>query len=283
MLFACLGNGDLANLSSSISVVWVIILFYKKTLGGEVLVLHDIRNRVVGLGRTKKILLTAIITMIASVIILLAVSGSKISMALAFIATVIILPVAIWYMIRLLTRISHLEEHIRMLATHDALTGAMTRQAFLETFENTYHYTQRNKLPLALISIELDDFKKINDALGHAVIGEILISFSSIIEEQKRKSDIFTRMGRGTFVLALPDTDVEDAITFANKLRCLAKETIMKSPQTDFQYTVSMGVSGFDPDNQLSLEQLTKQADDALTRAQHQGIDSVVAFSKSSS
>ncbi len=245
--------------------------------------MNDIGKKIVRLGRNKKVILTTIIIMIALVIVsftVSVVSGSKMDMALAIIAPVIIISFAIWYVIGLLVKIKHLEEHLRMLATHDALTGAMTRNAFLETYESTYHYSQRNKLPLALVSIEVDDFNKKNALNGHAVNDEILISFSHIIEEQKRKSDIFTRMGWGKFVLVLPDTAIKDAITFANKLQCLARETTVKCGQTDIQYSVSMGVSGLEPSNQVNLEQLIKQADDALSQAQsqHQSTESVVEY-----
>lgn len=240
--------------------------------------MHDIGKRIVNFGRSKKVILTAMVTVIASVIISLVVSGSEINLVLAVIIPAIIIAAVSWYVIGLIVRVKHLEEHIRMLATHDVLTGAMTKRAFLETYENTYYYTQRNKLPLSLISIELDDVKKITVAFGHEVSDEILISFGNIIKEQKRKSDMFTRMEWGKFVLVLPDTGVEDAITFANKLHSLVRKTTVKSNQNDIQYTVSMGVSGFEPGNQVNLEQLIKQANVALSQAQRQGIGAVVKY-----
>ena len=238
------------------------------------------------MGRIKTVILITIISIIASVVISLAmlvVSGSEIrffNMMVSVVTPMIIAPAVTWYMVGLFITIHHLEEKMRKLATYDMLTGAMTRHAFLEAYENIYYYNQRNKLSLAMIYIDLDDFKKINDTYGHAGGDETLISLSYIIKEHKRKSDIFGRMGGEEFILVLPDTSVDGAISLANKLRCLAKQTKVKYRQNDIQYTVSMGVAVFEPCHQVNLEQLISQADNALFQAKHLGKDCVVEFTK---
>lgn len=246
--------------------------------------MHDLRSKIVKLGRTKTVVLITLFSIIASVVIslimliFLGIEIVFISMMISVVAPAIIAPAVSWYIVSLLISTHHLEERMRQLATYDMLTGAMTRHAFLEAYESCYFYAQRNKLQLAFIYIDLDDFKAINDTHGHAGGDQTLISFGEIVKEHKRKSDFFGRMGGEEFVLVLPDTGLEGAVSLANKLRCFARKTNVKYDSHDIQYTISIGISIFGPGNQVEVEELIKQADNALYRAKVQGKDCVVEF-----
>lgn len=248
--------------------------------------MHDLRSKIVKLGRTKTVVLITVFSIIVSVVIsliMLVFFGIEIvfmSMMISVVAPAIIAPVVTWYIVSLVISIHHLEEKMRQLATYDMLTGAMTRHAFLEAYESSYFYAQRNNLSLAFIYIDLDDFKTINDTFGHAGGDETLISLGGIVQDHKRKSDLFGRMGGEEFVLVLPGTDLEGAVSLADKLRCFAKNAVVKYESNDIQYTISIGISIFQASNQVDLEQLIRQADSALYRAKEQGKDCVVEFFK---
>lgn len=246
--------------------------------------LNNIRDKIVSIGRLRTVVLITIFSILASLLITFIISITTsfqpdlIGMSITIISPAVIAPIVSWFIVGLVINIHHLEAQMRELATYDVLTGAMSRGAFLEACQNILHYSQRNHMSLAALYLDIDDFKSINDTYGHAGGDAVLTAFSDAIKHDKRKSDLFGRMGGEEFILMLPNTGLEGAILFANKLRESLKDTAVSYLDASIQYTVSIGVAVSDSQNQNSVEQLIKHADNALYAAKHSGKDRVLAL-----
>lgn len=152
------------------------------------------------------------------------------------------------------------------LAYTDGLTGIANRLYFNEVAHNAVARRQRHPGPLCLIILDIDHFKKINDAFGHDVGDNVLREFSSRIQEAIRNIDIFARWGGEEFVILLPDDGPEAAALLAEKLRLLVES----KPFTGAgRVTSSFGVAGLLPDEEF--DDLCKRADQALYESKHQG------------
>jgi diguanylate cyclase len=242
------------------------------------------RNKIAKIGRTGIVTLITIFSVIASVVITVAIlilfssEVEPLPIFISIIAPAIIAPTVSWYMVGLVIKIHQLEMEMRTLATYDTLTGVMTRGAFLSNIESIYQIIRRNKSSLSLVYIDIDDFKKINDTYGHPGGDAVLKSFSSIIKKCNRKSDLVGRIGGEEFAIALPDTGLDGSIQISNKIRLLAKNTRVKYSSKTIQYTVSIGVALFGQENQIDLEQLIRQSDNALYKAKSSGKDCVMEY-----
>ena len=123
--------------------------------------------------------------------------------------------------------------------------------------------------PLALLFIDIDDFKQINDAHGHAVGDQVLINFVAMVGQHLRGADQLGRMGGEEFVLLLPETSLEDALLVAERIRKAAQALEKPCP-----VTVSMGVAHLTPAD-VGIETLLERADAALYRAKARGRNQV--------
>jgi len=103
-------------------------------------------------------------------------------------------------------------------ASTDPLTGALNRRSFFELTEYEINWWRRYSQPFTLAYIDLDNFKDINDNLGHHVGDELLIAVVTTIADNIRSTDILARFGGDEFVLLLPDTGSEAAVTFLTKI-----------------------------------------------------------------
>jgi diguanylate cyclase (GGDEF)-like protein len=166
-----------------------------------------------------------------------------------------------------------LNEELKKEARIDPLTGAWNRRAVMEQMHVVMATAKRKAQAVSVIAMDLDHFKRINDTHGHDVGDEVLKHFSALVQEQKRPSDFFARLGGEEFILVLPDTDHQQAFDVAQRihrqLNALADTTLPP-------YTVSQGVTEqrFDPSNQgidLSIHALLKRADTAVYEAKTAG------------
>ncbi len=232
-------------------------------------------------------LVCAIITLISIIVsILITVFALKISgleskpifIFISVVTPTIIAPLFSWYLIGLIIKIDQLEKTQRNLATYDALTGLMTRGAFLQNANNLLNLTIRNKSLFSLAYLDIDNFKTINDVYGHAGGDLVLKYFASNLDKYLRKSDLVGRVGGEEFALALPDTGLESAMHLLDNIRDSLKNSVVNFHNKTIQYTVSIGVVLFDENNLVSLEQLAIQADDALYQAKKSGKDRVVKY-----
>jgi len=127
---------------------------------------------------------------------------------------------------------------------------------------------------VAVLMLDIDKFKSINDRYGHDAGDEVLIAFSHAISARMRKGDIFSRFGGEEFVLILNKVNESDAQYLADELRILLAKQEVGTQRGSIKYTVSIGVSLSDDVSDLAM--LITNADKALYQAKHSGRNKVV-------
>jgi diguanylate cyclase (GGDEF)-like protein len=167
---------------------------------------------------------------------------------------------------------ARLFEETRFLSITDGLTALYNRRYFMERLAEEFDRSKRYKRQLSIILIDIDHFKKFNDANGHPEGDYLLRSFAEIMKKIARKSDVVARYGGEEFIIILPETDKEMATITAERLRSEVEKTDFKGGQTQFlgRVTISSGVASFQ-ENTASFEELIKMADDAMYRAKEDG------------
>jgi diguanylate cyclase (GGDEF)-like protein len=166
-----------------------------------------------------------------------------------------------------------------VLSSTDVLTGVSNRRALEESLHDMWEHSQRLHEPMALVLCDIDHFKRVNDEYGHQVGDAVLQQFAKLLDSQAREIDRVGRYGGEEFVLLLPGTVLDAAVTFAERIR----ERVEK---TDFTYgdgeslhrTMSCGVASWPHPLIPDQEALLKAADEALYVAKETGRNRVVRF-----
>jgi diguanylate cyclase (GGDEF)-like protein len=114
-------------------------------------------------------------------------------------------------------RVAERTRELEVLSRHDALTGALNRHAFTEVLRREITRAKRSAAPLALLYIDIDDFKAINDAQGHQRGDEVLRLISRSLKDASREIDIIARLGGDEFCVVLPGVDEEGANAYRNR------------------------------------------------------------------
>ena len=187
-------------------------------------------------------------------------SGAQITYLMAYTFTFLLLAVGLILMAAERMRIEF--EHI---ATHDSLTLALTRRAWLENCARELERCRRHGHEMAVVMMDLDHFKNINDTHGHQVGDRVLVDFSHRVRQQLRQPDRLGRLGGEEFVLLLPETSLQDALKVAQRIR-----TSRRQSPTVPQCTVSIGVATYEADTD-TVNHLLARADEALYRAKDLG------------
>jgi len=166
-----------------------------------------------------------------------------------------------------------LEESLDRLdyqANHDALTDLPNRILFMDRLEQSIKYVKRNKKYLALLFLNLDNFKDINDSLGYYIGDKVLIETSNRMEGGMRKSDTLARLGGDEFCIILNDiNDLSNITTVIKKVMAFFKEPFLIEDHTMY-ISISVGVATF-PDNGEDASTLLKNADAAMYKAKYNG------------
>jgi len=154
----------------------------------------------------------------------------------------------------------------------DGLTGLANRRAASDALHAEAARAARLQTPLSVVLADIDEFKDVNDAHGHAVGDEVLRAFAEVLRETLRESDVAGRWGGEEFLLLLPGADEEGAAQLAERVRIrLARRTIASAP--DLRVTASFGVAEYAGES--NTEQLVEAADGALYTAKRAGRDRV--------
>jgi diguanylate cyclase (GGDEF)-like protein len=165
------------------------------------------------------------------------------------------------------------------MATIDSLTGVFLRDYFFQRVEEEYVRAKRYRISFALIMIDLDGFKQINDDHGHMVGDLYLKKLGEEILSSLRAADMACRYGGDEFCLLLPETDLEGARIIAERLRTTISELTLEIDGAYLRTTASIGVALFPDHAATNLTGLLKHADQALYRAKRQGKNRVIPFS----
>lgn len=165
---------------------------------------------------------------------------------------------------------------VNEMAMQDALTGLGNRRRFMPAAQRELDLARRHQQPLALLVLDLDHFKSINDAFGHLAGDEVLIEVARRCQRALRTTDLLARWGGEEFIMLLPNTPLPQAQQLAERVRqaVFAPPRIRISGQ-EVQVTASLGAAGVAPGQTVSLDELIKRTDIALYRAKSAGRDRV--------
>jgi diguanylate cyclase (GGDEF)-like protein/PAS domain S-box-containing protein len=178
-----------------------------------------------------------------------------------------------------ITSIKHSERELAHLAHYDALTGLPNRLLFTDRAEQAQTHARRNKQNLALLLIDLDHFKHINDSLGHNVGDEVLKAVSVRLAQLMEKGVTLARLGGDEFAVLIENPQqAMQAAELAQGVLDGLREPFLIDAQSLF-LTASIGISIF-PNDALSAEQLLRNADAALFQAKSQGRESYALYTE---
>ena len=177
--------------------------------------------------------------------------------------------------IRNITHEKLAEKKLRYLATHDALTGLPNRLFFEETISRAVAKAKRGQVS-AILFIDLDNFKVVNDTLGHEAGDSLLVSLSGILKNNIREGDLLARLGGDEFVVLLDGASTEEAILVAEKLRSLINERELCLVHYKYCFNISLSIGIAIIDGCLSVHKLLSLADTALYKAKEGGRNRVV-------
>jgi diguanylate cyclase (GGDEF)-like protein len=153
-------------------------------------------------------------------------------------------------------------------AATDGLTGLPNQRAVADALKRTFAQATTTQAPLALLLIDLDHFKQVNDQRGHPVGDQVLASVGATLRSVLRTRDFAGRKGGEEFAVLLPDTEIAAALEIAERVRAAIAEISL--PGTDVSVTASLGVAGF-PGHASTLDRLERLADAALYVAKRHG------------
>lgn len=162
-----------------------------------------------------------------------------------------------------------LAEELRRIAIVDEMTGLNTRRHLLELGEHEHRRQQRNGLPMSVLLMDLDHFKRVNDIHGHAAGDETLRRFGAALRACMRKTDIFGRFGGEEFLALLPETALEVALTLAERVRRAVEAMKIDWQGSSIRISVSIGAASLEAGE--PLERAIARADTALYQAKDEG------------
>lgn len=161
---------------------------------------------------------------------------------------------------------------LRMAATIDALTGIMNRANIIKETEKLISFHIRKKQPITFMSMDIDNFKLLNDKFGHQAGDEVLKAFANTISASLREYDLFGRVGGEEFIVILPDTAGEGGYVIAERLRKSIEEMDMEYGRI----TISIGFVSVVPTQETDFNSLYKISDKAMYEAKNSGRNKII-------
>jgi two-component system, cell cycle response regulator len=164
------------------------------------------------------------------------------------------------------------KQRLEKLAATDALTGCLNRRALSEALGNELDRARRYSLGLTILLLDIDRFKQINDTRGHIAGDSVLRQVGELLIREARSVDIVARFGGEEFVVVMPETAMDGAAIFAERLRRRVETRDFADPGEDpLHLTVSIGVASFPHERITSADSFVASADQALYRAKNEG------------
>jgi diguanylate cyclase (GGDEF)-like protein len=186
----------------------------------------------------------------------------EINFAIGFAVMLLVLAVTLF-------TVHRFQRHLQKLATTDALTGLLNRQALTLMFRQTTLVSQRTGRPLSAILFDIDHFKAVNDAFGHAAGDSVIRQVAALALDVVRASDVVTRWGGEEYLVLLNDCTLSQAIAIADNLRLRVAEHDFELGPGRVMVTISLGVAQYHA--QESEAAFFARADDALYGAKNGG------------
>jgi diguanylate cyclase (GGDEF)-like protein len=171
-----------------------------------------------------------------------------------------------------------LRAQLRGQAIHDSLTGLFNRRYLEESLPRELHRARRENIPLCVVMLDLDHFKRFNDRFGHAAGDALLRALGQVLREKLRQSDIACRYGGEEFALVLPDSSPEAAQQRVEEIRLLVRKLdIRYGDQSLGPVTLSAGIAAAG-DDRSDARDLLRASDEALYAAKQAGRDCIVVY-----
>ncbi len=168
-------------------------------------------------------------------------------------------------------------EQLERLLVVDDKTGLYNFREFQRRLKDEWQRATRYGTPLSLVFLDIDHFKRINDALGHVAGDRVLREFATLVTGGARANDVAARYGGEEFAVILPHTDSEMAVRVAERIRSAVRDFVFLEDATPTRITVSAGVATYPGTPGVdSVDSLVRAADTALYRAKDAGRDCVV-------
>ncbi len=164
---------------------------------------------------------------------------------------------------------------LQLLAVTDGLTGLFNHRRFQEALNAELIRAERHKRPLSVLMIDVDFFKKINDAMGHPAGDELLRRLAEILGRDLRQSDLIARYGGEEFTVLLPETTKSEAVMVGERMRAAVEAGANLGTALKQKVTVSLGVATY-PEDGTTAEGVLEAADQAMYVAKRQGRNRVV-------
>ncbi len=169
-------------------------------------------------------------------------------------------------------------ERLYALSLTDGLTQIANHRSFQERLRDEFRRAQRYDDPLALILIDLDHFKEINDAHGHVAGDLVLKNVAACVRQSVRETDFTARYGGEEFAIILPKTQLPGALTVAERVWTDVGLLKLGSGAKTYKVTASLGLAGYPSRSVASAEQLVRCADEALYRAKREGRNKIAIY-----
>ncbi|MEW6238697.1 MAG: diguanylate cyclase [Candidatus Omnitrophota bacterium] len=195
-------------------------------------------------------------------------------LTLGFFTVLLLLGVLYFFTFHLMRRLTKAMKTIEEMATIDELTQIYNRRYFFERLKEEMERTKRYNHSISCIMIDIDYFKKINDAYGHPTGDAVLRKAADLLKIHSRNTDIAARYGGEEFVKIMPETDIVGAVQNAEKIRkAFEKEKWRSLAGDSFSLTISLGASYLDAKDitDKSMDELLSQADKSLYKAKMSG------------
>jgi len=177
--------------------------------------------------------------------------------------------------------LQEVNSELEQKSSEDALTGIYNRRFLNRQLETEFRRAYRQESSLAVIMLDIDHFKQVNDTHGHLVGDQILQKLAKLLKSQLgRASDVVCRYGGEEFAIILPETDEDGAVEFAERLSERISGSLFNTDAGELSITVSMGIAVADSGDYAVAEQLLAAADSALYRAKNAGRNQVCVTEK---
>jgi diguanylate cyclase (GGDEF)-like protein len=174
-------------------------------------------------------------------------------------------------------RNAQLHEKVQKLAITDTLTNLYNRRGLMEIGERLFEASRRFHRSLAIISLDIDFFKTVNDSLGHVAGDQVLQQVAEIMLRKIRRVDLIGRQGGDEFTILLPEADIFQAIQVAERLRIAVEQSVLKTSKGETRITISLGCTRMTTKS-TSLGELIDLADQALYLSKHSGRNRVRTY-----
>ena len=173
---------------------------------------------------------------------------------------------------------ANMQSQLLESALRDGLTGAYNKRFFEERIDDEFHFASRHGTSLALLLLDIDHFKSVNDTHGHLAGDRVLKSFADCVHRTIRTEDVFARYGGEEFAVLLRSTDMEKAEIAGERIRSAVEAMVIEVDGTEIKVTTSVGLAGIPEHALKDSTELIESADRALYEAKRGGRNRVLSF-----